>query len=145
MRPPPALEKGRSAAVAVLLAIAAATAGFASSASAQQPVTITFTTAEAEAARTTYRIYCQSCHGESLAGGRGPALVGPAFRAGLLGRSVGAFYRSMSMAMPADNAGALAPDDYLNLVALIASANGFAPGDVALPRDLAALDGMAFR
>jgi hypothetical protein len=58
-----------------------------------------------------------------------PELAGDKFLAKWTGHSLGELYGRIAATMPADRPGQLAPADYLDLVALLLSANGFAAGD----------------
>lgn len=69
-----------------------------------------------------------------------PELAGDKFLAKWTGHSLGELYGRIVSTMPADRPGQLAPAEYLDLVALLLSANGFAAGDRDLSGEAQALD-----
>ncbi len=93
---------------------------------------LAFTAAQATAGAGLYDGNCAGCHGPALAGLDGPALKGPAFEHWFSG-SVGTFFAYVSTAMPLDDPGGLNATQYINLIAFIASENGFVAGEEPLP------------
>jgi hypothetical protein len=111
--------------------VAAALAG---AATAQETALkpLTFTAAQVSAGANLYDGNCAGCHGPALAGLDGPALKGAAFEHWFTG-SVGIFFAYVSTAMPLDDPGGLNATQYINLIAFIASENGFVAGEDPLP------------
>jgi mono/diheme cytochrome c family protein len=93
---------------------------------------LTFTEAQASAGAGLYDGNCAGCHGADLGGLDGPALKGTAFEHWFTG-SVGVFFAYVSTAMPLDDPGGLNTTQYINLIAFIASQNGFVAGEAPLP------------
>lgn len=58
-----------------------------------------------------------------------PALADAGFRLAWRGRSLGTLFDCMKTTMPPGRAGTLSDDDYVQLIAAILDANGFAAGD----------------
>jgi len=100
-----------------------------------------FSPAQAQRGDALYARYCAQCHLPDMAGkDPAPELAGDKFLAKWMGRSLGELYGRIAATMPADRPGQLAPADYLDLVALLLSANGFAAGDRDLSDKPGALD-----
>ena len=100
-----------------------------------------YSSEQAQFGEDQYVQYCSQCHGADLKGvGNVPALVGRDF----LRRwySVGDLFSITSMAMPADNAHGLTLAQYLNIVAYVLQANGFAAGKESLAHDVEAMQAM---
>jgi alcohol dehydrogenase (cytochrome c) len=90
---------------------------------------------------------CSLCHGESMRGSASaPALADPGFRAAWQDRSLGALFDCMKSTMPPGRSAALSDVEYVDLLAAILEANGFAPGNEqgGLPADPEKLNGVAF-
>ena len=77
-----------------------------------------------------YATTCGFCHGAELQGGSFPPLAGPDFAARWNGRPVRDLYAYARTQMPLGAGGSLAPEAYVDLVALILARNGVEPGDV---------------
>jgi len=100
-----------------------------------------FSRAQAQRGDALYARYCAQCHLADMAGkDPAPELAGDKFLAKWTGHSLGELYGRIAATMPADRPGQLAPADYLDLVALLLSANGFAAGDRDLSGEPEALD-----
>ncbi|MBI4265405.1 MAG: cytochrome c [Acidobacteria bacterium] len=85
---------------------------------------------------TAFSANCVRCHGEQLEGITGKALVGDTFWRDFDGRTVQDLLDYVSKNMPnGAQAGTLAPDVYLDLVAFILSRNDFPSGGAALTAD----------
>jgi hypothetical protein len=69
-------------------------------------------------------------------------LAGEYFAGNWNGKSVGDLYRKAHGTMPPSRPGALPATDYADIIAYVLSVNGLAAGEVELPADPAALDGM---
>jgi mono/diheme cytochrome c family protein len=78
---------------------------------------------------TAYAANCSFCHGPELEGGGFPPLSGPEFVARWDDRPVAELYDYVRMQMPLGAGGTLAPEVYVDLVALILATNGVEPGD----------------
>jgi alcohol dehydrogenase (cytochrome c) len=72
---------------------------------------------------------CPLCHGARMDGSASaPPLADAGFRLAWRGRSLGALFDCMKTTMPPGRAGTLSDDDYVQLIAAILDANGFAAG-----------------
>ena len=71
---------------------------------------------------------CIECHGDGFVGGPAPELAGPDFAAKWEGRSVGDLFDLMRLTMPDNDPGALAREEYADLVAYILAVNKFPTG-----------------
>lgn len=76
-----------------------------------------------------YATSCSFCHGAELEGGGFPPLSGPEFVARWTGRPVADLHDFVRTQMPLGAAGSLAPEAYVDLVALILATNGVEPGE----------------
>lgn len=101
-----------------------------------------YSTEQATRGRTTYQVYCASCHQDDLSGGgsfgmeEAPALVRDDF---MLGRDLNNVFVFIRANMPADNVGTLSPDAYLDVLAFVLQQNGFPAGMQPLPAQADAL------
>ena len=91
-----------------------------------------YTAVQAERGGTVYAARCSQCHGATLQGQAGPALVGPQFRQAYGSGSAAQPYDFISKQMPADKPGSLSQQNYLDVTAYILSKNGYAAGNTAL-------------
>lgn len=85
-----------------------------------------FTTAQAERGRQVYDNHCASCH---------PAQFYEAQLAIWENATVGEFFEALSATMPSENPGALASDQYLDVIAYILSITGSQAGEQELAMD----------
>ncbi len=97
--------------------------------------TIPLTSDQVQAGRVVYDAQCASCHGPSLNGGIAPSLTSRIFRARWSGQSASGLRDYLRQQMPPEQPDALTTEQYTNLVALMLSENGHAPGEVALTTD----------
>jgi cytochrome c2 len=114
------------------LIAAAVMVGTAATAQDTELKPLVFTEAQASAGASLYDGNCAGCHGADLGGLDGPGLKGPSFEHWFAG-SVGTFFDYVSIAMPLDDPGGLRATQYINLIAFIASENGFVAGEEPLP------------
>lgn len=99
-----------------------------------------FTLAQVAEGRSTYARACAACHGASFQGGPGvPPLKGSAFLGNWRGKSVADLFSYTRGNMPVGAGGSLPQGQYLALVALLLSENGFPAGEGALDADEAIL------
>ena len=77
-----------------------------------------------------YATHCAFCHGAELEGGSFPPLSGPDFTARWNERPVSDLHDYVRTQMPLGAGGSLAPEVYVDLVALILATNGVEPGEV---------------
>jgi alcohol dehydrogenase (cytochrome c) len=99
-----------------------------------------FTAAQVEQGRNAYARACAACHGASFQGGPGvPPLKGSAFLGNWRGKSVAEMLSYTRTSMPVGMGGSLPDGQYLALVALMLSENGFPAGESALDADEAIL------
>ncbi len=89
-----------------------------------------YTRAQATRGQFVYIQECLSCHGAHLEGISGPPLQGPNFgRSMTTGKmSTPALYKFIKGSMPMNAPGSLTPQQYLDVLAYILNANGYAPG-----------------
>jgi quinoprotein glucose dehydrogenase len=87
-----------------------------------------------------YKDRCSSCHMESLdGGGVAASLIGDDFMGDWTGKSVGDLFQRTMLTMPADDPGALKPEQLVDCLAYILSKNKFPAGQIELPNDANAL------
>ncbi len=91
-----------------------------------------FSAAQAQRGSNAYSQHCSECHGPSLEGGEGPALVSDKFWADWRESTVDALLAFVSKNMPFDDggslAGSLSATMYADIVAHILNSNGFPAG-----------------
>jgi mono/diheme cytochrome c family protein len=87
-----------------------------------------YTAAQAAAGARLYAAQCSACHGATLRGGVGPALIGDAFTAQWTGEPASDPYRMMTTNMPLTAPGSLKPAEYLEIMAFILQKNAFGAG-----------------
>lgn len=90
---------------------------------------VTYPAAQARQGTALYRDNCSSCHGDRLQGALdAPALKGDSFQATWFGQPASSLLEYISTNMPQDRPGALKPEQYAQLLALILKENGVAAG-----------------
>lgn len=96
-----------------------------------------YTAAQAEAGKDVFDKVCAICHGDNMQGKVGPALAGQQFLSVSQFQQVTAyyFYHFMSKHMPLNAPGSLTPTQYLDLLAYMLQANGYASGSHQLTPD----------
>lgn len=101
-----------------------------------------YTASQADAGRSLYKQACAKCHGDALQGGVGPALAGREFLGSLQMQHITGdyFYHFMSSHMPLSNPGSLTEAQYLDLMAFVLQANGYASGPNPLGADARTLN-----
>lgn len=105
-----------------------------------------YTADQAKRGQATYVELCSKCHLEDLSGGKdSPPLVGNEFLGGWKGKTVAAFFEEVRMTMPFDAPGSLKPEQYIDVIAYLFSANKFPAGDKELANDSAALEQIKFQ
>ncbi|HJQ23264.1 MAG TPA: PQQ-binding-like beta-propeller repeat protein [Blastocatellia bacterium] len=94
-----------------------------------------YTSAQAERGRALYEKKCASCHGAQLEGASAPSLVGSRFMGkwGQGDHSVDELYYITRTQMPYGAPNTLTPQQYIDIVAHILRANGYAAGTRELP------------
>jgi mono/diheme cytochrome c family protein len=99
-----------------------------------------FTEAQAERGRSAYAQVCASCHADDLRGkGTAPSLIEESFMFLWADMTVGDLFERTRLLMPSDRPGSLPPGTYADIIAFIASKNGFPAGSAELSADVAAL------
>jgi mono/diheme cytochrome c family protein len=101
---------------------------------------------EAEAARgkEEYLKNCASCHGDNMQGGdEAPGLAGEGFLSQWVDLTVGDLYERTRITMPQDRPGQLSREEYTLILSHLLKANRYPAGATDLPRDTAALKGIA--
>jgi len=130
------------AGAAILILLAVTPGG---GARADDARTASFTQAQADQGGDLYRASCASCHGPALNDGEfAPPLKGVRFKSKWSGQPTGALFGYISANMPPGQAGALAPDDYANILAFLLQANGVQAGQQPLPADPQLLSGLGW-
>jgi alcohol dehydrogenase (cytochrome c) len=87
-----------------------------------------YTAAQALTGQNDYAISCAACHGATLAGGAGPALVGSSFMSSWGPKTTQQLYEYLSKSMPAGNPGSMSPSSYAGITAFMLQANGAKAG-----------------
>ena len=102
---------------------------------------VPFTAAQVAHGEAIYTQNCAACHGEKLAGGNAPALVGQAFAKHWArpARSVADLLGYVQANMPLNAAGSLSSPDTEAVLAFVLAHNGYHPGARPLTADDAAL------
>ena len=104
-----------------------------------------FTADQATKGKALYQKHCALCHGARLEGEQvSPALTGARFDQMWRGKSASvlSFHLRRMPPEPVDAPGGLGDEVYTNILAFILQTNGLAPGEAALPSDLASLEDM---
>ena len=91
-----------------------------------------FTAAQATAGDKVYTANCQSCHGNKLQGGAGPALAGKAFLQKWSSHKLDDLYYIIHSQMPLSAPGSLSDTQYLDVTTFILQKNGAKPGKKSL-------------
>ena len=94
-----------------------------------------YTTAQAQRGKATFETSCSGCHGQNLAGGRGPALAGTPFQAKWNNESVLRLLRLIAETMPRGDPGSLPEETVSDVVAYVLSENAFPSGKTELDAD----------
>jgi mono/diheme cytochrome c family protein len=110
-------------------------------ASAAQNASGVYTSAQAQRGKVHYAQHCAACHKADLSGASAPALAGDAFRRTWEQSVVLDLLNGIRAGMPPDQPNGLSLATYVDIVAYLLQANGFAPG----PRELTADPDMAKR
>ena len=92
-----------------------------------------FSSEQAVRGKSSYDLFCASCHGQDLAGQNGPALKGARFLSIWDAATLREFFRKVSTTMPRAQA-RLDDAVYLDVIAYVLQQNGFPAG----PRELTA-------
>lgn len=121
-----------AAAVGVLAVVIAATCPSRAQSAGMAGSHGVYTAAQATAGARLYAAQCSSCHGASLRGGVGPALIGDAFTAQWTGEPASDPYTMMTTNMPQTAPGSLKPAEYLDIMAFILQKNAFPAGAMPL-------------
>jgi mono/diheme cytochrome c family protein len=95
-----------------------------------------YTAAQAERGERAYAQSCASCHADDLRGrSTAPSLVDESFTFLWADMSLGDLFEKTRMLMPSDRPGSLPPTTYADIIAFIASKNGFPAGSTELGAD----------
>lgn len=122
----------RALPVLAALAIAAAIGLNPMRAQSSSPAPGDYTVDQAVNGAMQYVTKCSSCHGPTLRGPAGPALIGDAFTSQWTGEPAEDVYAMMSKNMPLTAPGSLKPEDYLAIMAFILQQNKFPAGSTPL-------------
>jgi S-disulfanyl-L-cysteine oxidoreductase SoxD len=105
-----------------------------------------YTEAQARRGKKLSDDNCAACHGEDLSGaGFAPSLAGEGFLTLWQGRTVADLYDRIRTTMPAQAAGSLTNQEYLDIVAFLLQANSIRAGDQELTNDTAVLKSRVIR
>jgi mono/diheme cytochrome c family protein len=96
-----------------------------------------YTARQATQGEETFRNVCGNCHGTA-------EFSGPTFRKTWAGRPVYALFDQLRNAMPLDNPGGLAPEEYAAVIAYVLKLNQYPAGSSELPIADAALKLITF-
>ena len=91
-----------------------------------------YTAAQAQRGKPIFETSCSGCHGQNLAGGRGPALAGNVFRTKWNNESVLRLLRLIVETMPRGDPGSLSDETATDIVAYVLSENAFPAGGAEL-------------
>ncbi len=91
-----------------------------------------FSVAQAERGEQRFKQSCSSCH-------RADEFAGSAFSERWEAQTLGDLFAYISDSMPADDPGALKPEEYANVIAFFLGQNGYPVGTDDLPADAAVL------
>ena len=94
-----------------------------------------YTTAQAQRGKANFETSCSGCHGQNLAGGRGPALAGNTFRTKWNNEAVVRLLRLIAETMPRGDPGSLPEETVSDIVAYVLSENSFPAGGAELDAD----------
>ncbi|MEO6724991.1 MAG: PQQ-binding-like beta-propeller repeat protein, partial [Blastocatellia bacterium] len=98
-----------------------------------------FTNAQVARGQVAYEKRCASCHGLQLDNGTAAALIGGKFMAKWAGKPVDDLYYITKTQMPYGAGGTLTDKEYIDAVAFVLKANGYAAGAQELKADPAVL------
>jgi cytochrome c5 len=98
--------------------------------------TLSFTSAQANRGRDVFRSSCTTCHYDT-------EFSDQQFKFSWRRRTAGDLYDYMSVAMPEDAPGSLAPQQYVDILAYFLRLNDFDTGSSELPADAEALKGLS--
>jgi mono/diheme cytochrome c family protein len=96
---------------------------------------VSFTAPQAAAGAKAYLENCAKCHGATLAGATGPALVGKT--SGIAQQSLVEVYEYVSQQMPMTAPGSLSKAQYVSIMAYLLEKNGHTPGSRPLTESIA--------
>ena len=99
---------------------------------AGEPSEAFYTAEQAAAGQRVFTTVCAVCHGRN-------EFTGPIFALTWMQEPVGHLFQHISTAMPQDDPGSLAPEEYAAVVAYMLQLNARPAGDRPLPTDVEAL------
>jgi mono/diheme cytochrome c family protein len=91
-----------------------------------------YTTAQAANGGKAYQKTCASCHGATLRGGMGPALVGKQFWLTYGGKKVSTLWSAVHTTMPMMAPGSVSARNSINIMAFLLQKNGVPAGSTPL-------------
>jgi mono/diheme cytochrome c family protein len=94
-----------------------------------------YSAAQADRGRRVVENHCSSCHGDSLRGLEGPALVGSAFMLKWEQKDLETLYRRIRDTMPPGEVTSLTEDEKADALAYLLQQNGYPQGTAELNRD----------
>jgi len=91
-----------------------------------------YTSQQAAAGAKSYKKSCASCHGATLQGGMGPALVGKPFWQAYGGKKVSTLWSGVHTEMPMMAPNSVPATDSVNIMAFLLQKNGVSAGATPL-------------
>jgi mono/diheme cytochrome c family protein len=91
-----------------------------------------YTPAQAANGAKAYQKTCASCHGATLQGGMGPALVGRQFWLTYAGKKVSTLWSAVHTTMPMTAPGSVSARNSVNIMAFLLHKNGVPAGSTPL-------------
>jgi polar amino acid transport system substrate-binding protein len=91
-----------------------------------------YTTAQAANGAKAYQKTCASCHGATLQGRMGPALVGRQFWLTYAGKEVSTLWSAVHTTMPMTAPGSISARNSINIMAFLLQKNGVPAGSTPL-------------
>jgi polar amino acid transport system substrate-binding protein len=91
-----------------------------------------YTTAQAANGAKAYQKTCANCHGATLQGGMGPALVGRQFWLNYAGKKVSTLWSAVHTTMPMTAPGSVSARNSTNIMAFLLQKNGVRAGSTPL-------------
>ena len=98
-----------------------------------------YTDAQAARGKEQFTAVCLRCHGPDLTGVTAPALKGDRFHQTFGREPLDRLFLKVRDTMPPNKAGTLSPQQLVDLIAYVLSANALPPGDIPLASDVETL------
>ena len=129
----------------ISMAIATIAVAAALASGEQSRTRASFTEAQASRGRDAYRQHCVRCHLADLGGDQlAPPLIGEGSVGRWKGETVASLFTAIKDAMPPDAPGTATDQEYADIIAYVASRNGFGPGQQELSKEVKTLNTITF-